>query len=157
MGDLLKPNFAFTRLFLNSVAAVLFVTASAKLVSAFGSAKILYLHDPLLSLPYRELFLWAAVLEFAVLGVLLSAVRDKVKLCLIGWAAGMFLLYRMANWILDSRAPCPCLGTLTDSLRIPPGLADAVLLSLLSYMSIGTIICWISISRNQHAFFDLKP
>jgi hypothetical protein len=145
----MNRKLSFTTFFLGSVAAVLFITASAKLVSAFGSAKILYLPDPLLSVPYKQLLLWAAALEFAILGVLLSGAGERAKLCLVGWAAGIFVLYRVASWLLGNGTPCPCLGTLSDLLRISNGLADAVLFLFVAYMATGSVLCWLSLSRNH--------
>lgn len=141
MKTIEKKRPSLTRIFLTSVAVVLFITASAKLISAFGSAKILQVPDPVFSLPYGELLLWAACLEFAILGTLLSAGRERAKLCLVGWAAGIFLLYRGANWLMVGGAPCPCLGTVTDYLQIPKGVADALLFSFLAYMVFGYFLC----------------
>jgi hypothetical protein len=54
------------RFFLQPAGVLLLITAFAKLVSGFGSARILESSDPLLSISFRHVFWIVGTLELAI-------------------------------------------------------------------------------------------
>lgn len=123
-------------------AAVLFLTALAKLYSSGGDSQILGLHDQLLHLGYRPLMRLAAMTEIAVAVVLLWSRSGLKRSLALLWLSGNFIVYRLGNVLMGFHT-CPCLGTLTDRLTLPRGLADIVLLMLILYWLLGSLsIFW---------------
>ncbi len=124
--------------FYRSAAALLLVTAVAKLYSAGGSARILHVRDPLLYVGYRPLMILAALLELAVAAFLLRT-RGELRRCLVLlWLSANFLLYHLGNYSIGVHF-CPCLGQLADALPLPKGLADIALQVLLLYWLLGSL------------------
>ena len=118
--------------FFSISAAVLFVTALAKLYSSGGSAKILALQDQLLHIGYRPLMVFAALFELGVGAVLLWSGNDLKRSLALLWLSSNFMAYRFGNYLLGVHI-CPCLGNLADRLSLPKGLADTALVMLLLY------------------------
>jgi hypothetical protein len=125
--------------FLFSCSIILTLTALAKLYSLTGHAGILGLSDPLLGVSNRVL-LWAAgVLELGVVVFLLLTEDDMRKCACICCLAFVFATYRLGIFWLHHPQPCPCLGTLTQKLRIRPETADLFLKWMLAYMLLGSV------------------
>ena len=112
--------------FYKSAAALLLLTALAKLYSSAGSAKILGVQDQLLHLGYRPLMILAAVVEVAVAVSLLGSSRDLRRSLVLLWLSGNFIAYHLGNYLLGIHT-CPCLGRLADRLPLPRGAADITL------------------------------
>ena len=127
------------RRYIYSAGALILITAIAKLISAGGSARLLTYGDPVLGIPYRDLFLVVGTIEAGVgFFCLFAENRFVLKACLTAWLATNFLIYRLdLNWI-GSPQPCPCLGSLTGALHIPTQVADTGLKILLGYLLIGS-------------------
>jgi hypothetical protein len=122
-----------------AAAAILLLTALAKLASACGTAQVLRVPDPVFGLAFRKLFLVVGSGELLVaLVCLLSRVNQWLKIGLIAWISANFLLYRLGLAWLRWHKPCPCLGNLTDALHIPPHLADLVMRAILGLLLVGS-------------------
>lgn len=61
-----KGLVKLVRIFINSAAILLCITAAAKIVSGFGGAAVLGKRDPLFNISYRDLFLVAGTMELCV-------------------------------------------------------------------------------------------
>lgn len=125
------------RLFKTSVVALLVLTATAKLLSASGTAHVLGYPDPIFGLSNRYLLLWVAAAESAVIAMLLSKAPNPFKFLGTAWLGGNFLLYRLALAVLKPGAPCKCLGTVTERLHVNERLASTCLTVISAYLLVG--------------------
>lgn len=131
--------YPLAKLFLASVALILIVTSLAKVISAFGRAALLETPDPLLSLSYRNLMMFAAAAELLVLSMLISKCSVLTKVISVSWVACVFAAYRAAAWLVGADDFCPCLGGLADAIRLSPSAASKVLTGTLIYMIMGSL------------------
>lgn len=131
-------NVKDQNLFYKSAAALLLVTALAKLYSAGGSARLLQAQDQLLHLGYRPVMILAALIEVAVAAFLLRNRSGLRRSLLLLWLSSNFIAYRLGNYLLGIHS-CSCLGRLADRLPLPRGLADAVLQVLLLWWFVGSL------------------
>jgi hypothetical protein len=140
------------RKFILSCILILLVTGTAKIWSAFGQAKILELSDPVFGVRFGHLFLSVGLLEIAAAMFCFFVVREVTGLVIIIWLGSCFLVYRAALHWVGWGSHCPCLGTLSDALKISPHVADLIMVVLLSYMVSGSFwLLVLSIARNTHA------
>src|SRR5580765_6265662 len=107
------------------------VTGIAKVVSAFGKARLLDYHDPLTQLSFRHLMILGGIVEIAVGLFCVLSNKSALGTKLIAWLATVLVAYRVGLWSAHWKSPCPCLGTLTDAIHIPPEVVDAVLKAIL--------------------------
>lgn len=126
---------------------VLAVTGIAKVLSAFGKAKLLDYHDPVTQISFRHLFLLAAIVEVAVALFCLLSNKPILGTKLIAWLATVFIGYRVGLWLVHWRSPCACLGTLTDALHIPPAVVDSVMKAILGFLAFGS--CFVLICKRR--------
>lgn len=104
-------NVKDQNLFYKSAAALLLVTALAKLYSAGGSARLLQAQDQLLHLGYRPVMILAALIEVAVAAFLLRNRSGLRRSLLLLWLSSNFIAYRLGNYLLGIHS-CSCLGAL---------------------------------------------
>ena len=139
----------FERPFLISVGVILFVTGVAKLYSAGGGQRALNVPSPLFLIPYKHLFLGVGLLEIGIAGYLLFKEAPKMQVLLVAWLSWNFLLYRIATYLMGVKAPCGCLGTLTDSLRISAATIDQIMTLIVIYLfSLSSVYFWFR-GRNE--------
>lgn len=144
-------------LFVYSAGTLLLVTAIAKFISASGSASILQNPDPIMAVPFRQVFWAVGVLELAVALVCFFGKRMRLQTGLIAWLASNFIVYRLGlHWIGYSK-PCHCLGNLTDALHIPPQTADAAMKIILAYLLIGSYAASFWLWRQKQKVPTLSP
>jgi len=125
-------------LFVKSAGFVLLITASAKLISAAGSAHILQTDDPLLGVSFRNLFWMIGVTEVAVALICFFGNQLGLQAGLIAWLGTDFVIYRIGLLWIDFKKSCPCLGNLTDALHITPQTADTAMKIILAYLLLGS-------------------
>jgi hypothetical protein len=125
-------------LYLQSLAVVLSLTASAKLASSFGSVGILKYPDPIFSIPFRNLLQITGIIELVVALICLYGKNTKVRSGLVAWLATNFLAYRFGLVLIGYHKPCPCLGNFTDVLHIPAQTADTAMKIILAYLLLGS-------------------
>ena len=134
-----------TRLFLVSVATVLFLTAAAKLYSATGTARILSLADPLLHVNNRILLAALGLVETAVAAYLLLVRGEASQLravTVVSWLSSNFIVYRLGIHFMGVNT-CPCLGMLGSKLPLTPGFVSNLLGAFVLYWFIGSAcILW---------------
>jgi hypothetical protein len=124
--------------FIISAALLLFLTAVAKIWSAFGHAKLLEEIDPITNITFRNLLLMVAIAELAVAGVCFFGKSKTLALGLIAALATNFFVYRLALWKVGWTKPCSCLGNFAQALHLPPELTDNVMKVTLLYLLIGS-------------------
>lgn len=131
-------NRAILRWFLLSAGAILAVTGIAKVVASFGKARALAVVDPIFTVKFGHLFLGVGLGEILVAVVCFFGRRPLLANALVAWLATSFAVYRLGLWWMDWKAPCGCLGHLTDVLHIPPETADNVMKGVLGYLLAGS-------------------
>jgi hypothetical protein len=124
----------------------------AKLVSSFGSAKVLLNRDPLLGLEYQKLFVLAGAVEMSVALVCLFASNNALKVALVAWLATCLAAYRLGLAWIGYTQPCNCLGSLTGALHISTRLADVAMRIVLSYLLLGSylVLIWLWTVKPRH-------
>lgn len=123
--------------FLLIAGGLLAVTAAAKLYSSFPASPVLLSREPVFMLPLRSLFIVSGILELAIALYCIWSRSNFNRALLIVCISTTFVLYRAALLSFGYTGPCPCLGTVTDSIGISPEKADYFLLSMLITMLIG--------------------
>ena len=126
------------RLFSYCAAVILIVTASAKLLSASGTARVLALPDALLTLTNRTVLVLAGSSELLLACYLIFGRKSWLKTPLVAWLATNFLIYRLGLLWMGVHKPCGCLGTITDALSIPPATVDLLMKIVLAYLLAGS-------------------
>jgi hypothetical protein len=124
--------------FFSSSGIILLITALAKIVSAFGNSAVLNIYDPVFAITFRKLLLISSLIEIIVGLISVWNKNEFLKACLLASLSVTFLSYRFELWWIGYRRYCPCLGTLTDALHIPPQTADTVMKIILAYLLIGS-------------------
>jgi len=131
---------AHPRRLLLSFAAILFLTGSAKILSSFGSAKLLAEPDPIVGINFSHLMLITGLLELAAAFTCWRGIRHsrnvKPAAHMVAWLSTVILGYRLGLWYMGWRRPCHCLGNLTDALHIPDEVADDLMKAMLAYLLI---------------------
>jgi hypothetical protein len=124
--------------FYKSAAALLLLTALAKLYSSGGGARVLQVQDQLLHLGYRPVMILVALVEIAVALFLLKSRGDLTRSLVLLWLSSNFIAYRLGSYLLGVHT-CPCLGQLADRLPLPRGFADILLQLLVLYWFVGSL------------------
>ena len=124
--------------FLSVAGVLLLATASAKLISSLGSARILQNSDPILGLTFRNVFRLVGAVELAMALVCLFGKGIKLQASLVAWLATTIVAYRLDLVWIGYQKPCSCLGNLMDALHIPPQAADTAMKIILAYLLIGS-------------------
>jgi hypothetical protein len=149
-----NPSIEF---FLKSAGVLLLATALAKLISAAGSARLLQIPDPVLNVPFRVLFCVVAGLEIVSAIWCFLDQNVKFRAGLVAWLGTCFVFYRVGLGWVGSQKHCPCLGTLTDSLHIPPETADFGLKVILGYLLIGSYASLLWLWKQNRAPLSDQP
>ena len=133
-----NKNDSLQRIYLYSSALLLAGAALAKFVSAFGSARILHLPDPLFDVKNQYVLLGVGIIETMAASYLLFGREILRKFLILMWLSSCFVIYRVCIWRLAPDKPCPCLGNLTDNLPIAPHTVDLLLKGIICYMLVGS-------------------
>jgi hypothetical protein len=124
--------------FIFSAGSLLLITGSAKIVSAFGKAKVLNMIDPILRISFGHLMLIVGILEIVISLFCLLTKRHYLCLCLVAWLGTCFLVHRLGLLWISYQEPCHCLGSLTDALHISQQTADSIAKIILAYLLFGS-------------------
>lgn len=139
------------RCFITSAGTLLLITASAKLASSNGSAKLLDIHDAVLHISFRHLFQIAGIIELIISLICFFGANSLLQAKLLVWLSSVLLIYRIWLSVLGIHPVCGCLGTLTDAIHFPAEAADVWMKVVLGYLWTGSTVCIIllRISRND--------
>jgi hypothetical protein len=144
-ADLREPSGSdagkWSRWFVFSAGAILLLTGLAKVISAFGTAHILQMSDPILRISFRNLFLLVGGVELLLSLICFSFnKRATLQVSLIAWLATNFAIYRLCLAGIGYQKPCSCLGNLTGVLHIPSEAADSIMKIILVYLLTGSYL-----------------
>jgi hypothetical protein len=131
----------YIRFFIYSAVILLLVSASAKLISSGGTAKILARPDVLLPLSNQHLFWFVGGIELAVAFICIASKRNWLNAIIISWLATCFWLYKLGLLWVGYTKPCSCLGTMTESIGISPDTADIIAKCIAGYLLLGSYGC----------------
>ena len=143
-GRILLACWGFTgtrRWFVVSAAVILSLAGLAKVCSSFGTTRLLTEVDPVFGVKFRQMMMAVGLLEIAIALVCVLAVFKKwssLSLALVAWIATSFLAYRVGLALMDWHRPCNCLGGLTESIGIPPAVADSAMKCVAIYLLAGS-------------------
>jgi hypothetical protein len=126
------------RLFILSAGVLLFLVAAAKLISSFGTATVLRMPDPILSIPFRQVFRVVGLLELIITAVCFFSKNIELRVGLVAGLATTFVLYRLGLLWVGYHKPCNCLGSMTSELHISSAFADTIMKIILAYLLIGS-------------------
>lgn len=131
-------------LFLMSAGVVLAVTAFGKAFSAIGPARALDTPDPLVGMPFRQLFLSVGLAELLIAFFCLFTDKRRLSLLAVAWISTNFLVYRLGLWFIAWHHPCGCMGSLAGTLHLSDHAADNIMEGVLAYLLIGScsILFW---------------
>src|ERR1041385_7176397 len=136
------------RFFVLLSGAFFTLTAIAKLISSAGRDPVLQEFDPLVHIPFRQLFWITSLLELCVAIACFSVRSVELRARLVAWLATVFLAYRIGLWWIGYHRPCGCLGNLAGMLHISSAAADISMKILLAFLLIGSYAPWWSCRIN---------
>jgi len=132
------------RAFLRLAGGFLLLVGVAKAYSAIGPARALDTVDPLVGIPFRQLFLLVGLAELLVAFFCLFTDRRALSVWLVAWLSSNFLVYRLGLWFIGWHHPRACMGSLAGMLHLSDRAADNVMKAVLAYLLIGSygILIW---------------
>jgi hypothetical protein len=116
------------------VGVVLLLTAIAKIVSAFGTAEVLILPDPIFGVEFRHLFIAVALIEIGVALLCILGKSQTLNAVCIAWLASSFVFYRLGLKLVGYRKPCGCLGSLEGAIHLSSDQANVLLKIIIAFM-----------------------
>lgn len=128
------------RFFIFIAAILLFITSVAKLISGFGSDRILESHDPLFQLSYRYIFWIVGILELAISFICFFFHQLLLRIGLLAWLATSFFVYHLSMPWVGYHKPCSCLGSLTSAIHLSEQAANTVINTILIYLLVGSYV-----------------
>lgn len=123
--------------------------AAAKFIASGGVAGALELPDPVLAAPSFIILRLAASAELAIGVACFADTKARTKALLLGWLGVAFLIYRGGRLCAGAKVLCPCLGNLTDALKLSPRAADLIAKVVLAYILIGSSVVLVSLGRTR--------
>lgn len=138
MNDVGVANPVLVRRFALSAGLILGLTGIAKLWSAFGSARLLAVADPIVGISFKQLMLAVGVAELAIAVACLYSKTHRLASVLVVCMATSCAVYRFGLVWVGWHRPCSCMGALTDALHISPQAADNIMKAALAYLLIGS-------------------
>ena len=136
--------------YLSSAGAILAATAAIKVASVFGVAPILDALDPLFHLRMRLLLLLVAASELVAATIIFSARSPVMGATACATMGAEFILYRTAARLMGERH-CPCLGTVTQWLRIDDARVVGLLWATAAYLFAGGLLVLYQHQRQSKA------
>lgn len=126
------------RIYFNSVAVILVVTALAK-VDLVTHYKGLWVQDEsLFGVSKAWFILIASVVELATAAALLSKLEHKAKAGIIVWLVSLFLWYRWSSdALVSSHRPCDCLGDIPTIVGLSSNTVNYLIWCILIWFSAG--------------------
>jgi hypothetical protein len=126
------------RLFLRLAGISLGFAGLGKALSAIGAARALDTIDPLIGIPFRQLFLLVGLAELLIAFFGLFTDRRRFTLWAVAWLSTNFLLYRLGLWFIGWQHPCGGLGTLAGPLHLSDQAADNIMKGVLAFLLVGS-------------------
>ena len=133
----------FSAILLRFGGALLCITGTAKIISAFGTTQILFLDDPVFLVPNRIVFVLVGSIELGLGLFCLFAKPILLKAIFLALLSTDFLIYRAGLKWVGYQQPCSCMGNLFESIHVSSIVAHNFIVSVLIYLivsSYGVII-----------------
>lgn len=132
----------FENIYLKSSSVLLFLTATAKLISASQKASVLAMPDPLMGfVSIRQISIIAGVVEVAVAIYIFSPQNVIAQLKTIAWLSFLFIAYHLGLRVIGFHGMCPCLGDPNAWLKLSDSSINTVVIYLLSYLFLVAFCC----------------
>jgi len=126
MSSLVRCKVSFIRF----AAALLFITAAAKLQSVLHPVPLLFVPDSVFPvLTMQQVLTAACVLQLAIVLFILISPDSKLKLAAIAWLSCLFLTYRLGLLLVHHPNYRPCLGTPGQDLGLSPHFVSTFMLA----------------------------
>ena len=126
--------------YLWSASGILLLLSSAKWISAFGTARLLTVNDPILPVfSVKSVVIIAASLELVVGVFVLSSFGLEKRLASLVMLGFAFAGYRISLLVFGVGDPCPCLGSLTEWLHLSNRAASGLSLLALTYLLVPSL------------------
>ena len=87
----------------------------------------------------RMVLVGVALLELGIATFVALGHYPRTKSLALLWLSANFGLYRVALWWVQPGAPCPCLGTLSETLPVRRSVEDGALKAMLAYLFLGSL------------------
>lgn len=126
------------RKFVISAGLILTVTGLVKLYGSFSGTRLLAEVHPIFGATIGRTMLLTGLVEIAVALLCFCGKRSPLPVVIVAWLSGCFWVYRLGLSWMGWHRPCGCLGTLTDSLGLPPELVDVLMKVVAIYLLFGS-------------------
>jgi|ERR1019366_4242458 hypothetical protein len=130
---------------------LLLVTGILKVLSGFGSVRMLEESDPILSLRVQHLMWIVGLLEVVIGGYVMRCKNPYFASGLLAWFSTALIIYRFGLLWIDYHRPCSCLGSLTEWIKIPDNVADNIIIALLIYITFVSCLSLLLLKNNQRS------
>ena len=126
------------RFYLIACGVILFCSSLVKIISAFGSARILERSDSILTFfTERQTLIFGGLVELLVVLSLAFLKSVNARLFLLFWMGSQFLLYHFG--MNGAPQPCPCLGRASAWLHIQDSALNKFSIALASFIFLGAV------------------
>lgn len=128
----------FCRVFLVLCGIILLLSSIAKIISAFGSARILDTFNWVFhSFSERQVLFFTGTIELLIVAVLVFSKNVNIKLFVLFWLASQFLLYHYG--ITGAPASCPCLGRAAEWLHVQQQVLEKISMAFALFIFLGSL------------------
>lgn len=124
--------------YFRTAGSILIITGCIKIISLFNRSPIMWTEDPMFGIPIRPLLCVVGIWEtFA--GLICWFDRNMFRSsCVVAATSLCLMMYRILLTLMGEADHCPCLGYITDWLRLAPHTVGAILWSILWYLFVGS-------------------
>lgn len=127
------------------------VTATFKLISAFGTITALSLPNPLFGIREKDVLLITALVELFVAAFLYFSAHSARRFLMLLWLGGCFLIYRLLILVIAPGHRCGCLGTINEWLNVDTKWIERIPLFILACFLTGPIVYFAQCKFGRHA------
>jgi hypothetical protein len=131
----------FENVYIKSVAILLCLTGTIKLISASQKVTVLTMSDPLIGfLTVKQASIIAGILEVAVAIYIFTRQNSNRQLELITWLSFFFIIYHVGLYLIGFHGMCSCLGNANAWLKLSDSSIDIAVKCLLMYFFSGSLL-----------------
>lgn len=125
-------------LFIYSAGLLICIAALAKVVSSFGTDRVLHMPDPIFGIAFSNVFRMVGCFELCICCIIVLTNGLLTRVGLVAMLATSFVIYRLGLLWIGYHKPCPCLGNLTGVIHIPTQVAEIAMRVIVAYLFIGS-------------------
>lgn len=139
-------------LYIKSVAAILIVTATLKIITLAEGGRKLGVADPLIFFFSNRVLIWFAMMIELIVAFNLLFLSDlRRRLLLILWLSCIFLVYHLGLLVTGYKFSCYCAGTPFSWEVVFPFNGKVIIQFLLAYMLTGSSLFLLKDRVERHA------